>query len=361
MARKTPLLASKTLVFAALGTLAVLTLAWLLLLDEPPATPSGGGAPVSLDGGAPESGEQLPAAATGDGAPDGRPSGRERVEPEPAPPQGPEHIAVRVFDVDRGEPVVAFQVTVLPAGSAPPSERLGEAPPEPFHLKGGIATLKRPPGTYDVVIQAPGYLPGELIGVVVPATLGRPHDVPLSRGAGIAGMVLGPDGLARPGLDVFLELVRLSDPLDTPPRVTITKSGADGGFSFSPLPNGEYAVTALEMRNTDDRVSGIRVYGSPTQVVIRLLPRHQVTLKVEDLRGRPVGGAMVEVSGSGSIQTATSNPAGLVVVDNVTDGTYAVRVLSDGYRELQQEIELSGGTGQHLHWLRLEPADPGEG
>jgi hypothetical protein len=352
---------SKTPLLAGLGTVAVLVLAWLVLLDDPPAAPSGGGAPVNLVNGPGGGGGQLPAAATGGAPADGRPSGRERVAPEPAPPRGPEHIAVRVFDVDRGKPVVAFQVTVLPAGSVPPVERLGEAPPEPFHLKGGIATLKRPPGTYDVVVQAPGYLPGELSGVVVPASLGRPHDVPLSRGAGIAGMVLGPDGLARPGLDVFLELVRLADPLATPPRATLTKSGADGGFSFSPLPDGEYAVTALEMGNTDDRISGIRVYGSPTKVVIHLLPRHLVTLKVEDLRGRPVGGAMVEVSGGGSIQTATSNPAGLVVIDNVTDGTYAVRVLSDGYRELQQEIELSGGTGQHLHWLRLEPVAPGEG
>ncbi|RKY20414.1 MAG: hypothetical protein DRQ55_07710 [Planctomycetota bacterium] len=347
---------------ATLATLGVLALALALFLDDDGKSPGderSAPGPVSL----PELGgrSELPAPVSAAPVPDRSPGARGDLAAEPAAPRGPRHIAVRVFDIDTDQPISAFQVTVLPAGSGPPRLRLDQASPQAFHLRGGIAALPQEPGRYDVVVQAPGYLPGELSDVVVPAANGRPFDVPLSRGAGIAGRVLGPDGLSRARVDVFLELTRLADPRDTPPMVTIAKSGADGGFSFSPLPDGEYAVTALELDNEVDRVAGVRVYGRSTEVVLQLAPRHQLSLKVEDPQGRPVQGAMVEVSGKGSMHSGSSSPSGLVVLENLRDGSYSVRVRAEGYQELHQELPLSGGMGQHLHWLRLTAGPDGEG
>ena len=285
---------------------------------------------------------------------DGNPP-RERVTRQEPPRRGPKRIIARVLDADTGTAISTFQVTVLPAGPGDPLARLEEVPPRPFRLRDGIFAIDQEPGSYDVVVQAPGYLPGSLSGVIVPALDGDALQVPLARGAGISGSVVGTDGLVRPDLPVFLEVLRLAEPGATPPRVKTTRSGADGGFSFSPLPDGEYAVTALELDNRDDRVSGVRVYGRSTKVQIVITPRHQLSLRVQDVRGLAVPEAKVELSGEGRVRNGTSNDAGLVVLENLPDGSYSVRAIHEGFAELVEPVELSGGLGEHLVWLTLVP------
>lgn len=344
---------------AALATATTLALALALFLDGAQGDDGPGPAQPLRRGdlAAQPDGPALPAPVVE--SPAGPP--RQRVQPVAPPRRGPLHVAGRVVDAANQEPITAFQVTLLPAGAVPPLERLGEVPPVPFHTRTGVFSMPQPEGTYDVVVSAPGFLPGELRGVPVPAADGKPLPVALSRGPGIAGVLLGHDRLPRPGLPVFLETLRLADSQARPPRVSMVPSGADGGFSFSPLPDGEYAVTALSPDNRHDRVAGIRVFGAATRVELLLAPRHQVSFKVQDLRGRPVEGARVELSGPAALQSGVSSAEGVVVLDNLSDGRWTVQVEAPGHAVLREDVELSGGTGQQVRWLTLEPAPEDRG
>jgi hypothetical protein len=273
---------------------------------------------------------------------------------------GPEAVLGRVIDAEGGDPVSVFQVHVLPHEATPALSRLEAVPPVPFHRASGIFRIDREPGIYDVVVIAPGFEPGVLEALEVPLPDARPVGIPLHRGAGIAGRVLDENGRVAAGVPVFLHVTALRDPRDRPPRLALAHSGLDGSFSFSPLPPGEYAITALEPDNEVDRVGGLRVSDGTIRTDLVLRARHQVQVQVRDDRGRPLEGASIELRGEGRLESDATNEQGLALLQHVPDGHYELEVSHPGHAPLREELVLEGGTGETLRFLPLDTL-PGEG
>ncbi|MFT7464968.1 MAG: hypothetical protein ACI9EF_003328 [Pseudohongiellaceae bacterium] len=285
------------------------------------------------------------------------PSPRTRVEKarpiQPAVRRGPLQIIVAVSDRESGEPVPAFQVTILDHSTEDPLERLDQGVPNAFHRRMGIFRVQKDPGLYDVVVRAPGFLPGVLSAVQIPAESGTALPLLLDRGPGIAGTVIDTEGLTRAGIDVYLDTLSLRHEADQPPRLTKVVTGLDGRFSFSPLPPGEYAVTLLWPSNTEDRIAGIRVNDGTIEVPMQLLARHQVSFRVMNNRGQPMREARLEVRGAGRYASAATNSTGIAVVDNLPDGEYQFVVRQAGYHDVTEELELVGYLGQHVRFVHL--------
>lgn len=273
--------------------------------------------------------------------------------PRQVPHRGPLQIIVRVSDRASGKPVPSFQVSILEHTAVAALERIEEREPQAFHLREGIFRVQKDPGSYDVVVMAPGYLPGILADVPIPAENGTALELPLDRGPGIAGTVIDSEGLPRAGIDVYLETLSLRDRAARQTLRTKAVSGVDGRFSFSPLPAGEYAICLLWPNNLDDRIAGIRVAGGTTEVPMRLLARHQVSFRVMNNQDQPLRSARLEIRGAGRYASAATNATGVAVIDNLPDGEYQITVRQNGYRELVEELELVGGLGQHVRYIRL--------
>lgn len=287
---------------------------------------------------------------------------RQVLKPKEPERSGPLSVLGRVVDRATGQPVASFQVAVLPHAEGSPIDRLSEdgVVSTPYHRVSGAFDFPMPAGRYDVVVRAPGYLPATLSDVVLPATDHRPVVIQVDRGDGISGLAVDrTDGLPLADIKVFLAVQRLDDPEAEPPRIMLATTGLDGRFSFSPLPGGEYSVSLLEPDNEVDRVGAIRIFEGrgPVDVTIWMQPRHQVQLKIQDPRGRPVSGVRVDLRSESHFATGSSNSQGIVVLDHVPDGTFNAHASRRGYRDLDQPIELYGGEGYSVQWLTLEPLE----
>lgn len=339
-----------TLLLISLGALAVLGLAVMWLEGDEGQTPTEpvvvtdlpdtGPAPSGLQGLVSQPGlRSRPKAAPA---------------PKPAVNKGPRLIIVAVSDRVSGQPVPSFQVTILDHdASSPPLDRLDLGVPDAFHRRQGIFKVPKDPGLYDVVVMAPGYLPGTLSAVSIPAENGTALLLPLDKGPGIAGTVTDYDGLTRAGIDVYLETLSLRDPGAVAPLHTKGVTGIDGRFSFSPLPAGEYAVALLWPHNKEDRIAGIRIAKSTVEVPMVLLARHQVSFRVTNNQGQPLRQARLELRGPGRFNSAVTNGTGVAVVDDLPDGSYKITVRQAGYHDLLEDLELEGGMGQEVRFLQL--------
>jgi hypothetical protein len=278
---------------------------------------------------------------------------------EPPGPPGPDGVLGRVTNASTGEPVEAFQVHVVPASPEDVWERLSTSVSHPFRRRTGVFLVDVEPGSWDVVVQAPGFQPAVQLAVDVPAATARPVEFALQRGPGIVGTVVDENGMYPAGIKAFLHVVELRDPEAVPPRIRVTETGPDGRFSFSPLPSGEYAVSLLELENKIDRHPAIRVDGGTTNIEMYLSPRHQLTYQVQDAHGLPVRGVLVELRGGVHYSRGRTNESGTVLFEYVPDGTYEVKASARGYEELTQELELVGTVGAEVRWLQLRSTSEG--
>jgi hypothetical protein len=280
-------------------------------------------------------------------------------EQEPPEPMGPDGILGRVLDADTGQPVTRFQVDVLTAGD--PAEelwpRLEDSVSQPFHRRTGIFFLERTAGAWDVVVQAPGYEPAVFRGVTTPAQDGVALEFALERGPTILGQVFDENFQPVPGVKAFLHVIELA-PGGAPPRQRITETDPEGRFSFSPLPAGEYAVALLEARNTVDRLGGIVVADDTAHVELYLRPRHQLTVRVQDDRGRNLAGVLVELRNMNHFASGQTNENGLVLLTHVPDGLYALTARHEGYAPTTDEVDLVGGATRELRRLSLSEETP---
>jgi hypothetical protein len=342
------------------SALLVLALVVVLYLSLRPSLESGGTTPgAQLPDQVAASGEhELPAPTAGEDA--AAPQPLPQPEAPPVERLGPNAIVGRVIDDATSQPVAAFHVDVLPAEPGPPLERLAAAHdrPErskPFTSAAGIFRLERTPGRWDVIVSAEGYLPGVLADVVVPAVNGQPTEIRLLHGPSIVGLVTDVEGRPAPDVPVFLHVTRQFTDAP-PPEVTLARSDAAGRFRFSPLPPGEYAISMLELDNTVDRLTGLRVESGTVDVSLPLQPRHQVVFIVRDPADRPIEGATVELTGSGGASSDATNGAGQAVLRYLSDGEYDLSIERDGYEPLRERVPLQGGAREQVRYFRLSPA-----
>lgn len=278
------------------------------------------------------------------------------MEVEPPPPQGPDGVLGLVLDAATGDPVPVFQVHVLYAEPGDPLSRLAEGPSKPFHVLTGVFFVPQDPGRWDVVVQAPGYLPSIQTGVNTPAREREPLRFELARGAGIVGLVLDEALMPVAGVDTFLHVTELFDAADKPPLIRTGKTGADGRFSYSPLPNGEYAVALLEPDNAVDRTGGLRVSGDTVKIDMFLRPRHELTVTVQAEDGSPLADVLVEARSTlAHFARGKTNENGMVLLEYLPDGDYTLKATLSGMPPHSEEFELFGGSSQQARWVTLSP------
>ncbi len=339
--------------FGLLATLGlVAALVGVLALSQP--APDADGAPAPLVGRRPPTTEaaQLPAPVL-------EPAEVQPMRPVEPPraatavPVGPSVIVARVLDDETGVPLTAFTVKAVPHGDTPALGRLSEEPgkPRPVNALAGIFRIESRPGSWDVVVQAAGYLPGELTAVGVPRPDARPLELRLSHGPSLTGTLLDDGGQAVADAPVFLHLLRLDGP-DKPPRNAVARTDHAGRFRFSPLPPGLYAVSALEP-DSRDRAGDIAVGRGISDVTLWMSPRNQVLAAVRDAWGRPVRDAQVELRGGDVLASEGTNAAGQARLRFLKPGRYEVRVTRDGYADLHEALALEGVSGELVRWYTL--------
>ncbi|MBM3985341.1 MAG: carboxypeptidase regulatory-like domain-containing protein [Planctomycetes bacterium] len=277
--------------------------------------------------------------------------------PEPeataAAASGPNVIVARVLDDETGHPVTAFTVKAVPHGDTPAIGRLSDEPgrPQPVNAVAGICRIESRPGTWDVVVQAAGYLPGELTAVAVPRPDARPLELRLSHGPSLTGTLVDDSGQAIPDAPVFLHVLRLDGP-DKPPRNALATTDHAGRFRFSPLPQGLYALSAIEP-DGPDRTGNLAVGRGTTETTLVMAPRNQVLAAVRDSWGRPVRDAQVELRGGDVLANESTNAAGQARLRFLKPGRYAVRVTREGYADLEESLSLEGLSGELVRWYTL--------
>ena len=305
---------------------------------------------------------QRPAsAAPGPELPQPTDAGPLSAVPPPPPkstviPSGPNVIIARVVDDETGEPVTAFSVKRVPHDGRPAPPRLAETPgrPQPMSAPGGVFHLESEKGRWDVVVQAAGYLPGELVDVAIPRPDTRPLELRLSHGPSITGLVYDDDKLGVQDAPVFLTVQKLALP-GPPPAVTVTRTDSNGRYRFSALPAGVYTVSVLEPKSLDHVVDIVLDRGT-AEVPIYMSARHQVVAQVKDIGGQPVDGAVVELRAPGAVATESTNAAGQARLRFLKPGRYEVRVSREGFAELKETIDLTGASGELVFWYTLRPA-----
>ncbi len=272
------------------------------------------------------------------------------------PPQrlGAPFLVLAVVDDETGSPVSPFDVTILPYSADPPLERMlsTEVLPVPFRGPSGVFRRDCPSGRWDVVVRAPGYLPGVLPDVIMPPELPGAIPLRLSHGPSIVGLVYDETRSPVADVPVFLEVVRLFNEVK-PPQALVAHTGGDGRFRFSPLPAGDYSITLLEPGNDLDRLRSVNVNQGTTEVSLFLSPRHQIVVTVRDNYGRPVSEAEIELRSSAKFASSRTQDAGQAVLRFLPDGDYEVAVKREGYESISDSLTLQGGQGEQLRWFTL--------
>lgn len=283
-----------------------------------------------------------------------------RREPLAVPSQrlGAPLIVLAVIDDETGKPVSPFDVTVLPYAADPPLERLktSEILPVPFQGPSGIFRTDCPSGRWDVVVRAPGYLPGVMPDLTVPPEVPGAIPLRLSRGPSITGLVYDETRTPVPDVPVFLDVMRLFNE-GKPPQSVVARTGSDGRFRFSPLPGGDYSITLLEPGNDVDRLRSVTVNQGTTDVSMFLAPRHQIVVSVRDTYGRPVSGADISVRSAAKFATGLTQESGQAVLRFLPDGDYELSVKREGYEPTSETLKLQGGQGEQVRWYTLSESD----
>jgi protocatechuate 3,4-dioxygenase beta subunit len=249
-------------------------------------------------------------------------------------PAGAE-IRGRVLDEEgRGIADARFQ-----ASNGAGGRKSGEAGPEGDFVVRGVR-----PGTVDLRISAAGYLGRVLTGVEAGAT---GLEVRLSRGLGIAGVVLTETGTPVSGLLIFAEPV---DPVD--PSLDVEQvadpSDAGGRFEVRGLAAGSYRLVVARPHMTlagEVLLGGKSVEAGRNDVRLVLAPGAVVAGFVTDEEGRPVPGALVFGS--------TGEGADGGGDETLTDGSFEIEGLAPG-RSCLLSARAPGRAAARLYYTPSE-------
>ncbi len=249
----------------------------------------------------------------------------------------PGSIAVWAIDVRTKRPVESYELSLLreddDAIGRYQRVRLSPSQRTVKDSKGQCLIEELPPAVYRVVVRAPGRAAAwseGLLGAGEELTI----ELPLVEAvASVAGRVTSPDG--APVISAVVYLLRPDGELALMLGDAQAKSNADGEFSFTDLPEGDYVVVARSGSKNDDLAPVARSVSAHPDARLELA---LVTGILVDLDPQGPGGPY---------QYRLFDDAGFPVVDDVREGTqrfgtplqvrvspghYTAEILSPGYR-----------------------------
>lgn len=219
--------------------------------------------------------------------------------------------------------------------------------------QGGF-TLELGPGPVELAAEAPGFAPGRVSGIEVPA---REQTIPLVRGGAITGVVTGQGApLAHFTVHVTRHAAHggASDFWTQGTRVV----SPDGSFHVADLVPGRYSVTASAPGLAPVEQRDVNVApGGEARVALALAPGASLAGTVRDARSRaPVAGATVRLSTGSDTDMTYTDDAGSFTIPDIAPGRRSLEVQHPSYvGRVQSGIELAVGAPRHVE-VALEPA-----
>ncbi|NMH96275.1 MFS transporter [Pseudonocardia acidicola] len=240
--------------------------------------------------------------------------------------------------------------TELPYGvvtvTARDGRQVGRVPVAPG---GGYALNGLAPGTYTVVVTAPGFQSD--VAAVTLNGAGAVRDFALRGNGQVSGIVRSAAG--GPGLAGATVLAT-----DTAGGIVgRTSTGPDGAFELSGLPLGETTLTASLPDHRPQAATVHIAFGAPSSVELILdTARGGLTGTVTGPDGRPLEGAIVTAGDMRGdvVAAATSGPGGAYELRNLAPGEYTV--VASYHAPAAARVELAAGGPATLD-LRLGAAN----
>ena len=243
-------------------------------------------------------------------------------------------LAGRVVDAEGGGPLAGVRLLARGASGGAFLARSG--------TDGGYALRGLPPQRYTLAADDERFVPWTR---AVALTAGRPErqDVPLVRGATLAGRVVAEDGAPIEG--ATLQLTRGGEsPIQAFVRTMqgegAVRSGRDGSFRAKRLPPGlRQRLDARHDEFEERSLGGIDLSPGAARTGVTVVMRRGLSLRgvVKDEAGRPLAGADVRLSrartlraGRGGMQMSMIGPGSEVRRETGADGRFEFRGLSAG-------------------------------
>jgi large repetitive protein len=242
-------------------------------------------------------------------------------------------LAGRVVDAADGKALAGVRIVARSVGG----EFLARSSPDGRYAMRGLS-----PQSYRVSAEDDRFVPWSRT-VSVAAGQAETQDVPLTRGATLAGRVMDEEGrpvegasvmVARGGENVFRAFMRRIEGEDA------VRTGHDGSFRATRLAPGENQRLDVRHDEYEERaVGGIALSPGGTRSGLTVVLRHGLAIRgvVKDEEGRPVAGAEVNLSsartmraGRGGVQMSLIGPGNQVRRETGTDGRFEFRGLKAG-------------------------------
>lgn len=211
---------------------------------------------------------------------------------------------------------------------------------------------------YSLIVRHPEYATRE-VGDVNIGQDPRHEEPPirLQRGGRLYGLVLDSSGTGVAGAKLYLFPGLAEGDLADHPDTIGRESGEDGSYEFRNIGAGSYAV---EVDGGEaGQVSLVALAIGPRQELhrdFRLVPGLSIAGRVTS-RGRPVEKAAVRVTtvnfGEQQVSRARSDADGAWEVQGLTEGTYSVFVVAEGYVPSNQYPAEAGQTGMAIELAPL--------
>ncbi|HEX4964332.1 MAG TPA: carboxypeptidase regulatory-like domain-containing protein [Thermoanaerobaculia bacterium] len=212
------------------------------------------------------------------------------------------------------------------------------------------------PGRGELRVTAPGLLAVAAQKVEVPAGEDLEGlEVTLSRGATVEGRVTTADGDPAAGAQV--QVVERPESAPLPAYATTaatTTADGDGAYRLTGIAEGRRFVAAAHP-GQPGTVKTVEVRTGTNHLDLRLPTGHDVTGRVVDTAGNPLGEAHLTLTSRTASRDAESLADGSFQLTGVPDGAYQLAAAKEGYSPLgdASRVQVSGAAVTGLE-LRLQ-------
>ncbi len=199
------------------------------------------------------------------------------------------------------------------------------------------------PGEIHLVIRAEGFVASELKDLVVePGQDLEDVIVRLERGATVLGRVTDVNGL--PVADVEVATQPTARSFTMAGRAS-TRSGDDGRYRLDGVRTGRQSIVATHADHAPVEKS-FDVEAGENQLDIAFEASVEISGRIVDSLGAPIGGAHVGLSGRGrfrSDQAVRTDSSGAFSLDFATPGTNELTADADGFAPRTEKVEVGPG------------------